>query len=80
MARLAPIAPRRTRPPGDGGFTLVELLIVLGIVALMAALAAPALGSLTGADARKAAGELAGSMRRDGARRAAERVVSEFGL
>ncbi len=63
MARPAPTAPRRARPRRDGGFTLVELLIVLGIVSLLAALAAPALGSLTGADARKAAGELAGSMR-----------------
>jgi general secretion pathway protein H len=45
------------------GFTLIELLIVLGIVALVAALAAPAVGSVTGANARKAAAELAGAMR-----------------
>jgi general secretion pathway protein H len=45
------------------GFTLIELLIVVGVVALLAGLAAPALGSLTGANARQAAGELAGAMR-----------------
>jgi len=45
------------------GFTLVELLVVLSLIALLAGLAAPAVGSVTGANARKAAGELAGAMR-----------------
>jgi general secretion pathway protein H len=48
---------------GERGFTLIELLVVLGVVALLATLAAPALGSLTGANAREAAGRLAGAMR-----------------
>lgn len=45
------------------GFTLIELLIVMSLIALLAGLAAPAVGSVTGANARKAAGELAGAMR-----------------
>ena len=45
------------------GFTLIELLVVVGIIALLAGLAAPALGTLTGANAREAAGRLAGAMR-----------------
>lgn len=52
------IGPRRPR-----GFTLVELLIVMGLVALLAVLAVPALEGISGANARRAAGELAGSMR-----------------
>lgn len=45
------------------GFTLIELLVVVSVIALLAGLAGPALGSITGANARKAAGELAGAMR-----------------
>lgn len=45
------------------GFTLIELLIVLSVIALLAGLAAPAVGSITGANARKAANQLAGAMR-----------------
>ena len=53
---------RRTRPQ-PRGFTLVELLIVLGVIALATTFVVPALRSVSGANARKAAGELAGSMR-----------------
>jgi general secretion pathway protein H len=45
------------------GFTLIELLVVVGLIALLAGLAAPALGTVTGANAREAAGQLAGAMR-----------------
>jgi general secretion pathway protein H len=44
-------------------FTLIELMIVLAVIALLAVAAGPALGGLTGADARRAAAELSGSMR-----------------
>jgi general secretion pathway protein H len=57
------LAAPHTHRRAQRGFTLVELLIVVSVIALLAGLAAPALGSLTGADARKAAGELAGAMR-----------------
>ena len=45
------------------GFTLIELLVVLAIIAGAAALALPAVASISGANAKKAAGELSGSMR-----------------
>jgi general secretion pathway protein H len=47
----------------ERGFTLIELLVVISVIALLAGLAAPALGTLTGANAREAAGRLAGGMR-----------------
>ncbi len=49
-----------TRPRG---FTLIELLVVIAVIAGAAAMAVPALNSITGANAKKAAGELAGTMR-----------------
>jgi general secretion pathway protein H len=52
------------RPPASPpGFTLIELMVVLAVVAAAAALAVPALAGISGANARKAAGELAGTMR-----------------
>ncbi len=45
------------------GFTLIELLIVIAVVAVAAAAAVPAVNSVTDANARAAAGELAGAMR-----------------
>ncbi len=50
---------RRTDP----AFTLIELMIVLAVIGLLAAAAGPALGGITGANARTGAGELAGTMR-----------------
>lgn len=45
------------------GFTLIELMVVLAVVAVLAGAATPALNGVTGANARQAAGELSGSMR-----------------
>jgi general secretion pathway protein H len=45
------------------GFTLIELMIVVAVVAVAAAALVPALNSLTGANARAAAGEISGAMR-----------------
>jgi general secretion pathway protein H len=45
------------------GFTLVELMIVLAVVALLSAAVVPTVNSVTGANARAAAGELAGAAR-----------------
>jgi len=45
------------------GFTLIELMIVIAVVAIMAAAVIPAVNSVTGANARAAAGELAGALR-----------------
>jgi general secretion pathway protein H len=47
----------------DQGFTLLELLIVAAVIAVLAAAAMPAIDAVTGANARAAAGELAGGMR-----------------
>jgi general secretion pathway protein H len=45
------------------GYTLIELLIVIAIVAILSAAAVPALSSVTGADVRAAASELAAGCR-----------------
>ncbi len=48
---------------GPSGLTLIELLVVMAIVAAAALMVMPALSSVTGVNAKKSAGELAGSMR-----------------
>ena len=45
------------------GFTLIELMVVIAVIGVMAAAAAPAVSAVTGANARAAAGELAGAAR-----------------
>jgi general secretion pathway protein H len=45
------------------GYTLIELIVVVAVIAVLAAAAMPALDGITGANARTAAGELAGAMR-----------------
>ncbi len=47
----------------ESGFTLVELLVVIAVIALLATAVGPAVASLTGGNSRKAAGEMAGAMR-----------------
>ncbi len=45
------------------GFTLIEIVIVVAVIAVVAAAAAPAVSSFSGANARSAAGEVAGAYR-----------------
>ncbi len=52
-----------TRGAAGRGFTLIELLIVIAIVGVAAMAVGPAMGAITGANARAAAGEMSGSMR-----------------
>lgn len=53
----------RGGPERNGGFTLIEILIVVSVIAVMAFAAAPAVNSFTGANARAAAAEIAGAYR-----------------
>lgn len=53
----------RWRTARREGFTLVELMMVLAVVALLSAAVVPTVKSVTGANARQAAGELSGAAR-----------------
>jgi type II secretory pathway pseudopilin PulG len=53
--------PRRSR--SQAGVTLIEIIVVLGLMALMIAVAAPSLRSVLGADKRKASQEVAATLR-----------------
>jgi len=52
-----------SRAARQRGFTLIELMVVIAVVAVISAAALPALRGVSGANARQAAGELAGSLR-----------------
>jgi prepilin-type N-terminal cleavage/methylation domain-containing protein len=53
--KLCSSAPRRAVALREGGFTLLELIIVMGIIAVLLALLAPAVTSLAKAGGRRAA-------------------------
>ena len=61
------------RRPLDGGFTLLELSVVLGILALLAAMTVPLFGrSMSHASLRAAAAELRAALRSAGMQAVAE--------
>lgn len=53
----------RSRRPGSGGFTLIELMASILVMSIVVALAIPALGTWTGSDVRRASGQVASTLR-----------------
>ncbi len=53
----------RSQVHAQAGVTLIEIMVVLGLMALMIAVAAPSLRTVLGADQRQAASELAATLR-----------------
>jgi type II secretory pathway pseudopilin PulG len=55
------LRPRSEQP--QAGITLIEIIVVMGLMALMFAVAAPSLSAVLGADKRRASSELAATLR-----------------
>jgi prepilin-type N-terminal cleavage/methylation domain-containing protein len=63
FGRMATVATQQTRRRGARGFTLVEVIVTLAIVAISTAVVIPALGNITRADLRRTARGLSSTIR-----------------